>query len=157
MGENIAADCHSSEEMEAEKTFSIFNGCFYVHISPYKLSAMTSMQQKRIFSSDHFRLDQNFFSYLAWRMVIHNLHGALRQLGVKGIILLQENHWPCKLWQKLLLQQGSYWWSLKQENTVLAFFWKMYTKSNGKNGIFMTAGFLNFILKIFRQAQVKNR
>ena len=45
MGENIAADCHSSEEMEAEKTFSIFNGCFYVHISPFKLSAMISMQQ----------------------------------------------------------------------------------------------------------------
>ena len=49
LGENIAADCHSSEEMEAEKTFSIFNGCFDVHISPFKLSAMISMQQKGYF------------------------------------------------------------------------------------------------------------
>ena len=63
LGENIAADCHSSEEMEAEKTFSIFNGCFDVHISPFKLSAMISMQQKGYFLLTTLDWIRTFFLY----------------------------------------------------------------------------------------------
>ena len=103
---------------------------FYVHIPPFKLFVCG----KRIFSPDHFRLDQNFFLLYIWPegwlicWCIETI-GREKEFCCRKIIghISYGKSYCCT---KVLTDNP---WSKK--TLFQPFFWKKCTKSSGENGL----------------------